>query len=626
MYEDGLYDSLVYFLTLILDDNRLLSGPVGSPPFLPSLPSTLSFSQTISHQDLQVFLIFADALLHTKDYVGAESVLSKLLALKTSGTHPHLFVTPSSTPSRSGRRNQQSANQPIPFNELEVRHQLHTCKINLRKYEEALVVLTDVPRELRTPKINHSLGQLYTHLSLREEAAKSFIDVLKGDPLALDVIQTLFELSPKPNEMAQQIVSTIGPILSGTPEHDWMLQLVEIGASLHSFKTERTVELVKKFLTHSLFKDNRQMQITLGQAYYYNGDYRKAISVFKPLFSKDLKHVRGLNWYASCLAIEGDVKGLEQLATRVIPRVDREDVWSEPWVVLGYYTLLTNKKDTKAQIFANKASLPNQSITNYVEGLLLKGKIYLEQKGAREAIPIFKAAHDAQSHRWEAVEGLTNAYLAENNKQEGKEWASEALKSFGQTPRALTLHAVSLLADAEKTRETPRTAKLRLESAVSKDHSFLPAVYLLAKLYMEEQQHKKAIDLLTKTLEVERRENTQKIHRLLAECYAGTGDTLSSLHHQSIAKKMEVSYRSAGEAAQSLNTAAPTSSTGSGGATTPAAGAAGVGRGGAGQPPEVIDVYQLEDSFLPHNDSDDDIVADPSDPWPDSSPGESEDI
>lgn len=111
-----------------------------------------------------------------------------------------------------------------------------------------------------------------------------------------------------------------------------------------------------------------------------SGEHKKALALFKRVYSADPLFLRGMDVYAACLSKELLVKDLETLATKLIPLLESGECQPEPWIVLAYYSYLTNKKESKALYFTQKACLLS---SNSVEALLLKGKIMAEVCAAR---------------------------------------------------------------------------------------------------------------------------------------------------------------------------------------------------------------------------------------------------
>ncbi|GBM27807.1 hypothetical protein AVEN_31480-1, partial [Araneus ventricosus] len=100
-------------------------------------------------------------------------------------------------------------------------------------------------------------------------------------------------------------------------------------------------------------RDNTDVLVSLGEAYYYNGDFQNALAVLERAHCLDSLLIKGMDIYAALLAKEKKLKDLESLATRLISV--NENV-PEPWIVMGYFCLAV-KKGTKALNFAQKVRI-----------------------------------------------------------------------------------------------------------------------------------------------------------------------------------------------------------------------------------------------------------------------------
>ena len=474
--------------------------------------------------------MFGIACLKNKDPRRAEQFLEKALALKSN----------IDTTSVVGKKS-RAVSSLDTISEQDVRYQIHECHIQTQNTSRALAVLQAVPPEQRSSKTLSAMASLFVKEKNKTEAIKCYEEMLVRNPLSLDAAANLIEMGVK----SADIINRMGPkIQSMGPGAEWIVSWIELQACLRSFKTEKSVELARR-LEDSFLRENPEVQLALAQAYFLNGDFRKAAAVYRSLYLRDLSITKGMDYYAACLYGEKDVKGLEELANRLVTRCESGDELPEPWIAISYYTFIASKKDSKALYFAQKACLSSGSSVN---SLLLKARIMFENKNASEAIPYFNEAYTIAPYRFDVVKCLTEAFLADNKRQQATSLSQLAAKQFGATPRVLTLQASVLLAETEKGTNR-KTAKGLLERAVNKDRAFLPAVYSLTKLLMEDKVYDKAIDVLKRCLE---HENTNHLHRLLGDCYASSGEQVRATRHHNIAMKLEVSYRSPAEA-QSLN-------------------------------------------------------------------------
>ena len=499
---------------------------------LPGLRGKSAVSLT-PHQEVQAYYMFGVACLNCKDPRKAEQCFEKALEIRMqheNSTSPGKKKTPTTSLDN--------------LSEQDFRYQIGQCRVQVQDYSRALAVLQLIPAEQRSSKTLVAMAALFQREKNKPEAIKCYEDVLNQNPLALDAILNLIRMDVKSADIIARIGPAVQPVIAVTGI-EWIISWIEVQACMHSHKTEKSVELACR-LVASQSHDNPELLIVLGQAYYLNGDHRKANAIFKSLYANEPTLVKGMDTYAASLAAENEVKTLEELTNRMIPRCESGEESAEPWIVVAYYTFLACKKDSKALYFAQKACLAS---SNSIESLLLKAKIMSESKSASEAIPYFVEAFTIAPFRFDVLKALTEAYLAENKRSQASSMAGIAVRQFGQTPRALTLHASVMLTETEKVMNR-KSAKSSLEKAVNKDRSYLPAVYALAKIYMDDKSYDKALDVMTKCLE---HESTNKLHRMLGDCYTQISDHVKAMHHHNIAKKLEVSYRATSEAAQSLN-------------------------------------------------------------------------
>ncbi|CAG2117228.1 unnamed protein product [Medioppia subpectinata] len=384
-----------------------------------------------------------------------------------------------------------------------------------------------------------ALGEIY-RLNGNPSAVHCFKEVLKESPFALTAIHHLIRLDVKVTD----ILNIVNPAIASTPAMAWLSTWIRAQSALQSIQVSNAIALLRQLYDSTQLKGNVEIITSLAEAYYYSGDYKKAIQYFKKAFTADPMLIRGLDCYASVLAKENQLKELENLSNQLVQRADSLESVAEPWVVLSYYCFLSNKKESKSYFFAQKAcTLSNNS----VEALLLKGTILSESKRS-EAKTCFLEAHSNAPHRFEPIKCLTEVYLAESQKQLAANMANVALKTLGHSPRTLTLVATVFLTDSVNNEKSK--AKQALERAVKQDPTYLNAVYLLSNLYLEDKSYDKAVEILNKA--IENSESNVKLHKILSECYTGRNEHEKASHHRSIVSKLELSYRNSSEGSQRL--------------------------------------------------------------------------
>lgn len=280
--------------------------------------------------------------------------------------------------------------------EIDIKYQIYLCERKLQQFTNATSMLESIPTRQRTAKINMALAELYKKGSLKfkhqidlhkaicsnasnslcterqdQNSIACYKEVLKENPLSLNTIILLFKLGVK----AAEVMNIVSSGISNIPNMEWLPTWIKAQSCLYTTETVEAVATFKKILSQPNLRDNLVLQTSLAEAFYYNGDYKKSLALFKKVYSCDPIFLRGMDVYAACLAKEQLIKDLEILANKLIPMLESGEQSPEPWIVLAYYSYLTNKKESKALYFTQKACLLSN---NSVEALLLKGKIMAE--------------------------------------------------------------------------------------------------------------------------------------------------------------------------------------------------------------------------------------------------------
>lgn len=358
--------------------------------------------------------------------------------------------------------------------EVDVKCKLSQCYLKMNQLSNAIWILECIPQKQRTAKIYNTLGEIYRKERKELLAIACYKEALKECPLALQIIINLIKLGLKPNELINMVNVT------GSPNFEWLTIWIQAQCSLYSPDVNQAITLFQQLLSLNHFRNNPDILRSLGEALYYSGNYKKAVSAFKKAHISDPLSLKALDFYSACLFRENQMKELEKLANEMITKCDSNCTVAEPWIVLGYYCLgverndRTNKKDhkesrwidgrtTKAQHFVEKAC---ELSDNSIEALILGGLVELQvhtyrlddelskklndrnstrkdlmkEDPFKDARRYFKEALDVSAYRFEALKGLTAVYLAENKRSQGSSVVSNAFKLLGQNPRTLTVN------------------------------------------------------------------------------------------------------------------------------------------------------------------------------------------
>ncbi|XP_042903063.1 anaphase-promoting complex subunit 7 [Parasteatoda tepidariorum] len=500
LYDQGLYSNVTALASMLLTVAE-------------SSTDMLTFSTKY-----QTYVYYGDSLLNMKEYKKAEVMFKKALQLKKS-----LAKTKGKT---------QVFPQGEVTSEVDVKYKAHLCLVNQKQFSQAIGILESISAKQRTPCVNMALAKLHHQNGTERSAITSYKEVLKECPFAIEAALGLLSLGGKGAEVVSLMLS--GSVSAANI--DWLSTWIKVHSHLYARELSQGIAAFKQLEIKTPLRDNVDVLVSVGEAYYINGDYANAMIVLERAHSVDQLLIKGMDIYAALLAKEKKVKELESLTARLI---SINDTVPEPWIAMGYFCFVS-KKGTKAVNFAQKACTINPL---YVEGLLLKGMVLYELKKYQDAMDEFCDAFKIAPHRYEANKGMVDCLLALHRTREAVAVANTACKYLGQTARALTLCASVVLKDplsADK-------AKSILEKALKQDPTYLNAVYMLATIYEQERLYEKGIELLRKHTE---HSTTCRLHQMLGDFLARTNEHEKALHHFSIALNMDPSNHKAAEGSQ----------------------------------------------------------------------------
>ncbi|GIY82578.1 anaphase-promoting complex subunit 7 [Caerostris extrusa] len=442
LYDQGLYSSVTSLASMMLTAASESSSDM------------LTFSTKY-----QTYVYYADSLYQLKEFKRAEGIYKKAIQLRKS-----FSKTKGKTPTLPAGE---------VTSEVDIKYKMHLCLVSLKQYSQAIAILDTIPAKQRTPCINMALAKL-NHQGGNERAAITYYkEVLRECPFAVDASHGLLNLGTKSGEVASMMVS--GSLSAANI--DWLSMWMRANYHFIAKEFPLAIAALKHIDKKSILRDNTDVLVTLGEAYYYNGDLLHALSVLERAHCLDPLLVKGMDICGILLAKEERLKDLESLVTRLIAVNDNAP---EPWIAMGYFSLAALNLSPR-----------------YVEALLLKGTVLLKQQKFQDSLINFGEAFKMCPFRYEPAKGMIDCYLAMHRTRDAVAIASAACKHLNHSARGLTLYASVLAKDplsADK-------AKPLLDKALKQDPSYLNAVYLLASIYEQERLYEKGIDLLRKHIE-----------------------------------------------------------------------------------------------------------------------------
>lgn len=469
-------------------------------------------------QHFNTLVYYAESLFHMSEFREAEGVYrqalqAKRMLPKTKSPASKVSETPSDI-----------------FSEVEIKFKTAKCLIEIKRFRDAIVMLQSLTIKQRTaaPKISMLLSRLYHGHGHERSAIGTYKEVLKDCPLAFEAIEGLLALGTNGIEVNTLVLNTTLEAQCS----DWLPNWIKAHAHIQGRKYSEAIQTLSGLESKTALSNYHQLLVTIGECYYHNGEYENAYSYLKRAHNLYPHMKNGIQILAILMAKKKKINDLEKMIapTSTFPY----EYSSEMWFVMAQYLYSTAKYD-KAVYFVQKACFLNPK---NAEALILKAEILLQLKKPSEAIAHLRFAQQFAPYRYEVHRCLVDTYINMNRLREAQAQAMKALKSIGETPRLLVL----LGRTYQKDDSTRAKAKTLFQKALEINENYLPAVYLLADLYQQENDVTNCMKLLKKhTLLTQ----NCKLHAMLGDLLSHDKDHSGALEHYTIALNLDPTNRCA---------------------------------------------------------------------------------
>jgi len=489
LHKNGLHSNLKKLLSFMLS--------------LPEFSTAVKEDYYQLSKQYQLHIYYGESLYEEECYKKAEVVFSDALKYHKS---------------LSKLKSKETSKEANLTSEVEVRYKIYLCLMKLQDYRQALTTLENISPKQRTIKINMKLGKLYQKHGMERSAITCYKEVLRSSSIALEAACCLIRLGIS----VQEISSLLNNSNSTSPE--WLLQYLKAYSFGITNKHTKALQIYKN-LEIQTFRDNATLLCAMGESYYRCGDNSNSMISFQKARLRDKLCFDKMDIYAQVLSNETEKKELEKLAQDLMG-IDQTK--TESWVAMSLYCAAT-REETKAVYFAQKAHMLDS--TN-IQALILKASLLQSLDKQQEAIIHYREAIRLSPNQLEPYEGLVDCYLSIEKQKDALNVARNAHKTIGANARTLTLCGQAYY----QVFQTQDKAKVLLKKALSLDGKYLPAVYLLAGIYIKEENYDDALAMLTKQLE---NNQTAKLYQLSGDCYKGLGDNQKGLEQYSKSLRLD---------------------------------------------------------------------------------------
>ncbi|XP_053694746.1 anaphase-promoting complex subunit 7 isoform X2 [Sabethes cyaneus] len=414
------------------------------------------------------------------------------------------------------------------FSEVEIKFKTAKCMVEIKRFRDAIATLQSLSIKQRTPKVNMLLSRLCHNHGHERSAIGTYKEVLKDCPLAFEAIEGLLSLGTNGIELNTLILNT-----TLAPQcNDWLSYWIKAHAHIHNRKYSEAVQTLRWIETNTALANYHQLLVLIGECYYYNGEYENAYNYLKRAHDQYPYMKNGIQILAILIAKKKKVNELEKMIapTSTFPY----EYCSEMWFVMAQYLYITAKYD-KAVYFVQKACFLNPK---NAEALILKAEVLLHLKKHQEAIAHLRFAQQFAPYRYEVHKVLVDTYINMNRSREAQAQALKALKTIGETPRLLVLLCRAYLQDDA----TKPKVKPLLQKALNLNELYLPAIYLLAEIYRQENDVVSCVQLLKKHAILTQ---SCKLNVMLGDLLSNNKDHSAALEHYTTALNLDPTNRCA---------------------------------------------------------------------------------
>lgn len=280
-------------------------------------------------------------------------------------------------------------------------------------------------------------------------------------------------------------------------------------------------------------KNNPKILATIGEIYYFCGDYERAFTYLKRSYDLYPYMKEGIQKYAMLCDMFKKTRTLQELIRPV--SAFPYDYSSENFFVMAQY-LYTSLKYEKAQYFITRVILQHQN--RNVDALILSAKILHCSKKSNEALILLRQALKHEPYRFEVHRWIIEIMLNTDRARDAQNQATKSLKILGESPRSLTLAASTYL----KSPVSKEKAKMLLLKALELNEHYAKAVFFLAQILIDDKETKAAVKLLEKTSAIV---PNVKITLMLADLYAKLKNFSAALEQYTKVINIEGSNRHA---------------------------------------------------------------------------------
>ncbi|KAJ3333610.1 Anaphase-promoting complex subunit 7 [Blyttiomyces sp. JEL0837] len=348
-----------------------------------------------------------------------------------------------------------------------------------------------IPENARTVVLRRKLSVVYENIGDRQAAVKLYEQILREQPLALEVIIKLLAFGKGDRDMINKLMK-IYPA--------WIKKYLQGVEAMYACNFKESISHLT--LLNSQFTENPHILCRIAVSQSKRGLANEAMHSFADVRRVDPEFMDYMEDYANLLSLNGKEEDLNRLALDLVRINDKRP---EPWLAMGRFHLNRGDRD-QALAYADRAW---QLDKHHIQTYQLRGLIHLSMDRFVEAIQEFRHAHRIMPDLI-TYQGLMESYLGLKRLKEALSIAQEASMVLPRNPQSLTL------------------ANKLFQRALTLDPKCVEALFAMITILNRDQKWAEAIKLMEANLKYH---NAPVYHTRLAELYAVTQDYYRAIEH-----------------------------------------------------------------------------------------------
>ncbi|KAF9957077.1 Anaphase-promoting complex subunit 7 [Mortierella alpina] len=436
-----------------------------SPLTSPASPGTVTAEQSVEQYAIDTKILHARACFEAKDY-GRAGELVKYLWIKL------IFRG----------------------------HEGHLPTTNVISDREKI---SQIPESKWTVEVLLLMTQLYRQrVILKMEEKACWESIAEKQPLAVEAYEQLLRL-----QVPLAIVLNMIP--SDSPEKPWLKTYLQGMDSIYRMKYQAALSDFSAL--DGKYPGNTAIKLRMAICLKWMGKYVRAGFLYAQVRHLDSRVCDDMFHYGVCLKQLSKMKYLNRLASELLGFNDKHP---DAWCVLAMYWDMKGNKNKAFQMVSKALQLR----PDHCGALQLRGQLYLELPVPEPAVAVqsFRKAYSIEKDI-ATYEGLVNAYILTERKQEAVAMAREAKRLMPDSAHALAIYGTAIY---HMTGESnAKEARDILQEALRMDPGCVQAAATLVMLHGHQGHYDAAVQILEEQID---HQPPDTVHVKIAEIYTAT--------------------------------------------------------------------------------------------------------